>query len=151
MKSAFGQLMSQLDLSERRRYYWAITGVFLGYPPCCIHQFVLGDYTHRQPAWRFKKLPLANSGYIPCSRCATTHSAEELIQVITARRLFSLPFPNDSYDRPDQWDKEMTEYKARVKVFLRTWISRADQNEGLKALVEELCAYLAEHPVEPSR
>jgi hypothetical protein len=148
MKSAFRELMDRLDKSDQRRYYWSITGVFLGYPPCCIHQFVIGDYTQWRDEWRHKKLPLSNSGYIPCCSCAA-RSEEDLTQAIAKRRIFSIPFPDDQYNQPDPWAKEMLVYKPRVHAFLKQWTPSPDQNAGLKALVEELCVYLAEHPAKP--
>ena len=72
---------------------WVFTGLFYGFPICCIKDFTELKHTGME---QFK---LIGSGYIPCSNCATK-SESELIKIIADNRFDPEPFPEQS-----DWDE----------------------------------------------
>ena len=65
-------------------------GEGLGYPKCCIDEFIVADYTNR-PTRKF-----TGTGYVPCESCnEKTH--EELEATINANRKCPQRFPNEPW------------------------------------------------------
>lgn len=72
---------------------WVFTGLFYGYPLCCIKEFAGGEHIG------IGNFVLIGTGYVPCSKCRNK-TAEELIKVISKNRSDPLPFPEES-----EWDE----------------------------------------------
>lgn len=70
-----------------------MTGLYYGYPPCCINEFC---YFFIKPRKIFKR-KLHGTGYIPCSEC-NKKSEEELLQIIAHNRQCETLFPIDDED-----------------------------------------------------
>ncbi len=71
---------------------WVINGLYLGYPECCIGEFVheFLNYPNRTRP----KRKLCGTGYVPCEKC-NKKSVKQLIKFIAAHRQSPTPFPND--------------------------------------------------------
>ncbi len=78
--------MQALLATDARQLSWALYGVFFGYPPCCIREFVT-DFkrTNRK---------LRGTGYIPCKKCNKTYTEQQLARRIALHRNCSIPFPD---------------------------------------------------------
>lgn len=66
-------------------------GTWLGYPPCCIDDFLYRYFVQNDHA--VKQRPLRGTGYVPCPLCVATYTDEEMIERIQARRVCPKPFP----------------------------------------------------------
>ena len=65
-------------------------GEGLGYPKCCIDEFIVAGWTNRQPR------KFHGSGYVPCESCnEKTH--EELEATINANRKCAERFPEEPW------------------------------------------------------
>ena len=73
-------------------YEWILSGVYYGFPRCCIEEFVLyaesGSYLERETR------KLSGTGYVPCTKC-NQKSEEELVKIINDNRLHWQKFPKD--------------------------------------------------------
>lgn len=71
---------------------WSRWGVYLGYPSCCVDEFIqhitLGTSKTRP------KRKLHGTGYVPCAKC-NNKTTKELLITIASRRLCSTPFPHE--------------------------------------------------------
>ena len=65
---------------------WRLTGVFLGYPRCCIDSFVALQH-FGQPARKFNGI-----GFVPCALCNETKSEAQLIEESNTKRRATTPF-----------------------------------------------------------
>jgi hypothetical protein len=70
-------------------------GIYFGYPPCCILEFVMfiidykkGIKTDNRGARKFH-----GTGYVPCAEC-NNKTEEELLSHIEKHRKCELSFPN---------------------------------------------------------
>jgi hypothetical protein len=72
--------------------YFVLAGRWLGYPECCIQDFLLRFDTYN-PSVAYVKRPLHGTGFVPCPICSATYTDEELIAKIEANRKCPLPFP----------------------------------------------------------
>lgn len=82
--------------SRSERTDWFVTaGTWLGYPKCCIDDFIyrFGTYC---PSTAQTKRPLHGTGFVPCPICSATYTDEELIAKINANRQCPTPFPHAS-------------------------------------------------------
>ena len=70
-------------------------GEYYGYPPCCIESF-LKPTSALHHAVRFEDVPFAGTGFVPCQKCATERTEEEILAEIASRRKCPTPFPDDS-------------------------------------------------------
>ena len=70
-------------------------GEYYGYPQCCIESF-LGPNCALNHAKRFEDVPFGGTGFIPCQKCATERTEEEILSEIASRRKCPTPFPDDS-------------------------------------------------------
>lgn len=69
----------------------------LGYPACCIKEFVVGmDW--RSPNSPKPVIGWEDTGFLPCSSCAKKEY-EIVSELIASRRLVSTPFPISAKDR----------------------------------------------------
>lgn len=61
---AMGLMQELVELNEVREQ-WALDGIELGYPPCCVRAFLHGmpEYAKRNPG------PWIGSGFVPCEEC----------------------------------------------------------------------------------
>lgn len=70
-------------------------GEYFGYPKCCIDSY-LGPDSALSHAVRFEDVPFGETGFVPCHKCATQRTEEEILAEIASRRKCPTPFPNDS-------------------------------------------------------
>lgn len=70
---------------------WTVLGVMLGYPDCCIADF-LNRITGNSV--KITKRKLYGTGFVPCEHCNRTKSEKELINEINANRKIKQRFPN---------------------------------------------------------
>lgn len=82
---------------------WVFSGLFYGYPLCCIKEFNELKHLH------LKHFKLIGTGYVPCSKCRSKSKAE-LIKVITDNRFDPKPFPEES-----EWDEREEFVKRLIK------------------------------------
>lgn len=68
---------------------WVFTGLFYGFPLCCIKEFCGLKHV------ALGRIKLQGTGYIPCSKCRTKNE-DELIKVISENRFDPEPFPEES-------------------------------------------------------
>ncbi len=66
---------------------WAIFGKWLGYPDCCIQDFI------KLKPLNMPKRKLNGSGYIPCTIC-NEKTEEALISAINGNRQCTIKFPH---------------------------------------------------------
>ena len=84
--------------------YWAVAGLLLGYPLCCVQDFV-ARITGKRPA-HTEPRPLHGTGFKPCAECAAAFASdpEQLVAIINAQRHELLPpFPQSNAD----WELKM--------------------------------------------
>ena len=79
-------------LTSEAKEYYQLMGSQLGYPSCCIEDFLervtyTADRSYRTACYR----KLSGSGFVPCSACDKKYSEEELINVINNNRSKTLP------------------------------------------------------------
>lgn len=79
-------------LTSEAKEYYQLMGSQLGYPSCCIEDFLervayTADRSHSTACYR----KLSGSGFVPCSACDAKYSEEELINVINNNRSKILP------------------------------------------------------------
>ena len=79
-------------LTSEAKEYYQLMGSQLGYPSCCIEDFLervtyTADRSYRTACYR----KLSGSGFVPCSACDAKYSEEELINVINNNRSKTLP------------------------------------------------------------
>lgn len=73
-----------------------ILGVFLGFPECCIN-----DFMGRNRLKIFKeKRKLFGTGFVPCEVC-NSKTEDELLRVIDKNRISKFPFPSESVSMED--------------------------------------------------
>lgn len=69
---------------------WFLSGVYYGYPPCCIEEFIAyaesGNFSDRPDR------KLNGTGYVPCKSC-NEKSEKELVKDINRNRLHWQKFP----------------------------------------------------------
>jgi len=70
-------------------------GEYFGYPKCCIDSY-LGPDSALNHVERFEDVPFGETGFVPCRKCATERSEEEVLAEIASRRKCPTPFPDDS-------------------------------------------------------
>lgn len=85
-------------------------GIYLGYPLCCIEEFILFSSERRRAiAQESGKLPergyrtFEGSGYVPCAKCheiAADDPEKFVDEVIEPNRINGYPFPNDPRTDP---------------------------------------------------
>lgn len=68
---------------------WTSTGIWFGFPKCCIAAFEHLEHMSKDT----ENWPLIGTGFVPCEKCATTKTEEQLIQEISANRFCPAPFP----------------------------------------------------------
>jgi hypothetical protein len=72
-----------------------LLGLWLGYPACCINNFVERIRAFREG--RFADIPqhqkLDGTGFVPCPACHAAKSEETLREEIAACRVCEQPFP----------------------------------------------------------
>ena len=69
---------------------WFLSGIYYGYPVCCIDDFIYCGETKSYKSREKRKLD--GTGYVPCSAC-NKKSEEELVQAINDNRLHWQKFP----------------------------------------------------------
>jgi len=70
---------------------WLLSGVYYGYPLCCIDEFT--EYAEgKKDLSRRGKRKFNGTGYVPCEECNKL-SKETLLKQIESRRLHWEPFP----------------------------------------------------------
>jgi hypothetical protein len=88
---------------------WFLSGVYYGYPVCCIDEFIYyaesGLYDEREDR------KLNGTGYVPCKEC-NQKSERELLETISYNRLHWEKFPKsgpdeDSFVDHSRWVAEM--------------------------------------------
>lgn len=82
-----------LSRTEIQDLFGAVSGIFYGYPDCCIRAFMTPD--------RGTNHPLIGTGYIPCKACEKK-TMGELITVIDRNRFCEVPFPHGLLARNDR-------------------------------------------------
>lgn len=70
-------------------------GEYFGYPKCCIDSY-LGPDSALNRAARFEDVPFGETGFVPCHKCATERTEEDILAEIASRRKCPTPFPDDS-------------------------------------------------------
>lgn len=78
--------------------YFAATGLFFGFPECCIEGFIT-DYNEKTKV-HYPEAPFIGTGFVPCICCAesATHNWPEFKAKIEKNRISTLPFPEDNND-----------------------------------------------------
>lgn len=79
-------------LTSEAKEYYQLMGSQLGYPSCCIEDFLervtyTADRSSRLACYR----KLSGSGFVPCISCDEKYSEEELINLINNNRSKTLP------------------------------------------------------------
>ena len=79
-------------LTSEAKEYYQLMGSQLGYPSCCIEDFLervtyTADRSYRLACCR----KLSGSGFVPCISCDEKYSEEELINIINNNRSKTLP------------------------------------------------------------
>ena len=71
--------------------YWAVVGLLLGYPRCCIEDFI-GRVTGKRPLEHDPRL-FNGSGFVPCAKCSVTFAdaPDDLETLINSQRHELLP------------------------------------------------------------
>lgn len=71
-------------------------GLFLGYPACCVLDFVVHFKTRRFVDISGRKL--SGTGFVPCPACNAAKSEAQLRDEIRINRISSTPFPDHQMD-----------------------------------------------------
>lgn len=71
--------------------YWVVYGELLGYPECCIVDF-LNRITKNIRIGKVKR-KLHGTGYVPCENC-NRKTEKELVNIINMNRKIDYLFPN---------------------------------------------------------
>ena len=66
-------------------------GVIMGYPSCCIKEFI--QTTYNEDGHKRECRKLTGTGYIPCKKCNARYSEKELFERIAERREWHVPLP----------------------------------------------------------
>lgn len=80
-------------INEFKDMHFVKQGLYFGYPPCCIVEFVefTGDYmAGKRPSRGLRKLH--GTGYVPCKDC-NKKTEKQLLKQIADNRKCELPFP----------------------------------------------------------
>ena len=82
-------------MDKDKEKYFREDGKNLGYPQCCIDEFVatydnFEDLSYDDGRSQRK---LFGSGFVPCVKCHETKTEQELVDEINANRTFLSPFP----------------------------------------------------------
>jgi len=78
--------------------YLAIYGLLLGFPYCCISEFIttFKNSGEKRYSWELRKpgekRKLYGTGFVPCSRCNARYTSEQLIEIIDSNRKYPIPF-----------------------------------------------------------
>jgi hypothetical protein len=72
---------------------WFLSGIYYGYPVCCIDEFI--HYGETDSYEDREKRKLCGTGYVPCEEC-NKKSEEELVEAINNNRLHWQKFPTCS-------------------------------------------------------
>ena len=91
-------------ITPTRVIWWKVSGIFYGYPQCCIEAFCRLDHIQEESKTGSKALASLmgkSTGFIPCRQCAEKLQTGELkLQDLISERKSELPFPkcgkNDS-------------------------------------------------------
>jgi len=96
--------------------------VAMGYPSCCIKEFIQKNYN--EDGYISEPRKLHSTGYVPCRKCNARYSKEELLNRIAERRECPIPFDKCCWIRgvhdedyiPE--DPEVTEvsYEGNIRV-----------------------------------
>lgn len=97
--------MEYFQLTNAHQLSWTLHGVFFGYPPCCIAEFVATfERTHRK---------LNGTGYVPCKQCNARYTSQQLIERINLHRKCGTPFPNAQYRLPRFEEARLQRLRAK--------------------------------------
>jgi hypothetical protein len=99
----YNHLMSAI--TPTRAIWWKVSGIFYGYPQCCIEAFCRLDHIKEESKTGSKALASLmgkNTGFIPCRQCAEKISTGELkLQDLISGRKSPTAFPKCSNDDMD--------------------------------------------------
>jgi hypothetical protein len=72
-------------------------GVYFGYPPCCIHWFIMNrsDSENLTPLTKQQEAVHGNEGFIPCPECASKVTAKTISTLIQNRKC-KIPYPGNT-------------------------------------------------------
>lgn len=87
-------------------------GIFLGYPKCCVKEFM--DILEGNIPEDLEKRKLRGTGYVPCSECNSKYTEKELIDRIDSARRVDLVFPQNELNI-DKVNKRAIDYCEKVR------------------------------------
>lgn len=89
--------------------HWRAMGEHLGYPPCCVAEFVRLIEQGRMPGQIAGRGPWSGTGFIPCStHRAQIRNHEVTVESLIANRRAKRPFPEFSIAESDAFIRGMT-------------------------------------------
>lgn len=68
-----------------------LQGKWYGYPRCCIREYIRDNFSDYKDDTRLGR-KLIGTGYIPCSKCNSKYSTQELVDNINKNRMTSTNF-----------------------------------------------------------
>lgn len=79
----------------QRELSWAETGLFYGYPSCCIHEFCTDVFGNREVRSKAGRLNGETTGFIPCTKHAEQINAGEItLESLIEHRVCKGVFPD---------------------------------------------------------
>ena len=86
--------------SAKQIEYLQFTGIYYGYPSCCIQSFIHDYGTNTVKRTSTQLQVHENSGFIPCHNCATKILAGEItLKQLIADRICSFEFPKSKKEK----------------------------------------------------
>ena len=98
--------------------------VAMGYPSCCIREFI--QTTYNEDGYKRKPRKLYGTGYIPCKRCNSKYSEKELFDNIAKKREWPVPLPECYWIKGVHKEGESVD-DPNVKVISYSGTIRANQ------------------------
>jgi hypothetical protein len=75
-------MSEEVEITPELREQWIFHGLNYGYPPCCVREFISGQWNYAER----NKGPWMGSGFVPCAECQPD-AREDFIRFVQERIL----------------------------------------------------------------